>query len=1381
MTSSDVFLSSLVNVSLNSEDNMSIINDCLLSYSDSQKMISFLKNLLKNVTDQNEKRRISQLLLHCLIQKSEQLLDSSNDDFLFATLNDILIETPCFENQHDISVFIDFLLKIFCMFRDTSVAKIFNLIIKSESKFSTLAIAVLSKNQNKLIQPSMKFIMAMLDDLQYINIYAAIYFFRDLKFDELNEDSKNEFNKVNGEFKFQNIIKILLKKKQFMILALDLINAFWNFYTIKQGTNLLESILSNLITLFKEQKQLRIRIIDCFLKMPKIDNSNMKINTKLFLTLILPLLSIKLDEVDDEYESYLFKILDKYKNTDSSILESIVFNLINNNNSLGLIFGSYLRYFEKNANLVKKAFPNSPKLNEAMVATYCIITLSNINGFNEDIFKNAFECLLFILSSSQLLDNLILQFRAFKSIECLSKISKNYPLVVSTLLFKSVLNLKGDDILSNLLPIANSIIDSNNIFSLSSSDYSNLFINLIIKIINEPNQYELIIPFLRMMSKTPSSIIIPSDILLCDLFDIIVPVKYIDSVRSEAILLAQTYPRASLIAISLPKCAPFMPTLCRIVRELFPEDIKLTHDFLINAAKRDLDQFLPHLMRFTDFIETSSNFLFVSFKEKTKIHNKSIFNCISYISKNKKLNQYQITYLLSITEAAFPESNKIDVIATDIIDSFIALAKYDNQNAWPASLLKLIFSFSCISPCFPYVLKHSLCDLDLIITIIKSYSMYISNNQSFSLEIAFDNKTNNYIISEFLLNKLPKLECLDTLLKSMMIYFESSKDLDSLLDFCLISSKIYNKLNIINEVIEGYDFVINVSKFLLSESIKYRKLVREILISLYHIENFDFTIFKKELIITDIVENAKLIFNHIFSSVNQDYIIKISIFVTNCRPFSFIHSLIIESLLLLYPELFVNEKKFVMNLIDASDTTKKETKVHSIKCNCLLAKSNMELYLNSLLSKKLSETGKEIIILFIKDQELKPIFYNVFGDVVKKIKLPQPSLHTDFLLYGYFQALPIIIKNDLLIKDIFASISIDLIIWISMVYDSTIQQKSLIITNEISNCFNELFIKVGNYEHEPIEISFLNIQSLYQSISTFSNSLLLIDYELLLNFCKQCFILLQSKTPSIVLISSMYFSRIFFKLHSYNVEKFLPYLRKSISICFKVCSDENCRILSGLLNDSFNINIASEFNEEELNEIINGIIRGISFPGNDLRNDSFSFLCKIVIVSSKEILTPLLDKLWKIFYDFDLTSLSIRAATSLVQIEHSKERLQNKFSIERLLLISFEKNSTKSQRALTLIETLFETKGIENVLENMKTKFGKPDFDLMCSTLVEKINRTNATENLIELLVLLNKFETVETNYQEKLQIFLLNIIGDHLHPLRAFASEKLKDILQNK
>ena len=1365
----DVVINRLINaVAMLPTARSEVPFSCLLAFQNRRLVLECMSGYLHKSKDANVRATLS-LLYQDYVLKNSEGLNLSDDTFAIAQLIQLISETPATGERELIEKFAKFVRVMLSKIEKVPVAKVFNMMVKTMSPYAPLAIAILTENCAELQPGAIKFVCAMAEDVQPLSMSAATELVRGKTLESLSDGAKEAFAANRGIEVMQNAIQVALGQKiEVRMFAIELGRGVIQFCEQQKAARLAVSLMPSLLLQLRESStQLKTAVVQLLSEIPDVGGANI-------LNSVLPQLATHFEDGNEEYAMAVFRYLDKKRSEKS--LQQIVMSMVSSSDTYvsGLCFAGYLGYLDENVQLVEKLFPKKPDHRQAIGAAMAINIMGHFRKFTKVSFQYSFRTLLYILTSSELLDDLILQFLIFKqAIGNVAKQSGEFPFVVSSLLLEYLPQIRDDEVLTNLVPIVETILDKQTeLASVSVNEYAVLYVSLLLRFLQDPKVKTAIMPYLAMLSRAKAFDV---NQMVCDIIAQTVPVNYVDAVRTEAILKSQHSPRGALIAVALPNCGPFLATLCRVVRELVPEDCELTSEFLKNAAKGALDAFLPHLIRFTDPVETSNSFLFVSLKEKHVYHLREVFGCINYILQELNPTLPQIEQLLDIAEAAFPEDvKKIDTVLPEALEAMKALSKTQTRR-WKDTLLKKVFIHPCLSPCFHLVLSHCAPDNVLLIMAANSYSQWMIKNTK--------DEEEKIATCQELMKVAPTKDTFGIILKAMMRSFEAADDPVVHLNFCLKASQIYHESS--DDVqLELSEFIVALGAFALSQAPNLRELTRDLFYSIFGLKLAavqDSPLMKASQILSPVetVEFAEQLFLSVFKQFDGEFFVDFSLFVTHCRPFQYLHSLMLHSLATLSASsLMTTQKSFLAAFFEASDLSVNEERLLLIDAVKMFSQTDMSQLVQVMLKPKITPFRSECIQVFLRDKEYRSGFLTSYGEVISSLDFPvTPKEQAEFLGSGYFQALSVIIKADDMLRDTFGPVISYILIWLSLLFSVAGTVKTQKVTGELVACFDLIFSRLSKGAHEPIDFSLRGHHALYQSLGTLVNALLLVDQDLLLDFCEACLTLLKSHLQATVLTASLCLSRLLHRLIIFNYPKLLAQLKSSVALSFVVCCDENCRIMAALMNDLFNRQVLEAFDEEEFKKLLQGVMRGVSFPGTDLKKECIAFLCKVIVVAPRAVLEEEKDRLWAMIREQEIAPLTLTALTSLLQVDSSVSYFTGKMKLDMLLLATVGENMVVAKKATTLLETLCQTEGLENIVKKLHSLLDSDkDFQHLCEHVIDKISKSNISIAIMDLIVMLNK-ECNTTRVKEKAIALFLLIIEDGDHVLRKHAGERLPSL----
>jgi len=1380
----------------------------LCSFQDFPVVLELISSYLSKVKDPNVKSRISTLYqLYMLNFRDKVLLD--DQDFVINQIFVLTSETPMGNSTNHFLQFQQVIEVFLKSLKESSYAKLFNKIVTVQSPYAPLALMVVSRNAAKLYPSLIRFLVSMIKDLNMVAFYSLSCFVNELKVSQIQTEALSE---LNLDIIKTSIISALNLKSQYKQTASELIGALFKFLDNAQASDLANSLLTSLLFLLKDgNSAIRSSIVSSLCFLP-VFQGNQEFQNQALLTALFPPICQKFEECDDDFGESVLNFA--FSRRMVSTLPSVIKMLVESKETYlaGVCIAARLGLFPQSEPLLLACFPEKPSPRVAFAALQATCVLCKYKLLDEPIFPVVLRSLMQILSSPQLLDDLIIQIRAFQTLENLKDVAPLYPTRFFDEIIKHLPKLKENDVMIHLSNLLSVVIkqETKSLTQVSAQQFAELFTPVMMRYI-ETNDIEQQSKYLNVLcivsaagfGKPVSALNGSSE--LVDLIDQLVPSHYADAVRTDAIFQMQQRPYACLIAASLPGNSPFLPSLARVVRELVPPDPILTMAFMKNASKRSLESFLPHLQRFTEPFETSNSFLFVSIKHKHQNHIKEVFQCISYIASNLDSSS-NVLNLLSIAEMALSETKNIESCVSESKKAFEDLSRINNLQ-WPSSLLNKLFSIELFSPLFYVLIPHSpVHEVSLVDTVACSYIQHLSKNPVFGISnvvAVLQNETNdkqslsktefsnNYLFIDSIFKLSDNLSTITCIIKRAIAVLSIDDPLP-VLDLCNLAAKKY--LSTHDSIdINTNDFIVASCSFPISTSPPLRVMIRNTLMTLFNLNlpiesSSPLFLAESSLSPVEVVSFATSLYNSIFSQIPTQNAISLALFASSTRPLNFHHALLLKTLSVHQGSAIVTDQKRAINRFfegaDASEAESRSLLLDAAKQLFLCEKNG---FLQSLLSSPLTKFGVELISSFVRVPEFRSSFFESYGYVISNIKFPSsPKEQTDFLSAGYFQVLSVIIESDSssgVILGTFGSLVAHVLTWLSLLYTSSSSIPKSIgsqLSQELVKCLEIIFSRLGRSSHEPIEFSFKNPKSLYQSLGTLSNSLLMVDFSLLIDFCRECFSLIKSHIPQTSLTASMCLSRLLFRVSGLDSEasrKLAPKLRETISYAFSVVCDENCRLLSAVMNDLFTRQILSQFDGSDIEKMIKGSIRGVSFPSEDLRTNNIAFLSKMITVANEETLSPLYDRLWDLLLASQLSPIVIDAITRIISYEKNSDRINPQLTA-KLFLNSTIDDPSISKRCRKLFLTMCQTSSFDEIFTRLPDVLGKSKYIQIRTIIAEKINKTNATVSSLDLLIKLHQNGSQEPEYRNQIISLLMTILDDSEHVLRKHASSILPGVI---
>lgn len=1331
-------ISRLINSCIASHDSVSF--DCLLSIPYHRNILEILSQKLQQSREPVLKNKILFLYMRYYTEKSNEI-DLKDDEFLVAQIITLLKETPVLLGISDldkIHVFLDLFVK---QRHNMSISKLYNQIIQASSNYTGIAVVSISNLNRKLDIYALRYLISNLDDLNLISIVCSRQFFEQRKLIEMNQDAQEEFTKIHAASILQTaIIAALTTNITLRVAAAQLASSLFFFYPLNYAISLANSLQNSFLAQFKESSiELRTCVAEVLANMPVNEN-----NVEVELNSLLPTLASKISEYDDKFTQSMISYVEKRKNVRS--LEKLVANMltIRETSDASFLLYGILGMFENRLDLWK-----SDNYKGVLMA---IMLMSDKGLFSSVTFEPAFQELINLLCSKQFNTDSILQNLVLDALKSVLKVVEKYSTEIGNIILPELPYIEDIKTLEYLLPVVEGCL-SNCQIKLSDDSFAKIFVNLFLKYYQpKTDSNSMFLTYLQLLCGRGKENIIKKE-LLFDIINYFVPAQYIECVRSEALIEMRKTPKAVLIAACLPNCGAFLHTMTSIVRESYPNTPKLTKDFLINTSKNSLDLFLPHLAKFAEVVNVESK-MFLGFfarviEPKPGLHVKEVLSCLDFIGKELSPNLNQIGSLLAILESSFPPAeDPIDVYMPEALDAITAIAKIENQPTWPISLLKKIFSLPVLTTSFPFVLKHTPAETVLVALSVKSFAQSPVDSELFC---------------DALFNVMPQIDALGIILKSMQSYFETQESLPRL-EFCLMAAKKWKDEKVLLDLSE---FLIKISTFFVSTSPKYRTISRDAILILFKLQLPE----DKESIICQASEPltpvecfdfARSFLMFILKKLTIDFLVDLSIHVCNSQPMTNINALILNCAASTQPEALVkSQKRFVEIFLNSSNLSRREVRVLNYETSQILATKEMNLFLKPMISKRLTEFDIEILTRFVRNQELRASFIASVDENSKSISFPViANDQHEFLQTGFFKMIEVIIRADDKIEESFGIIISHCLIWLSLIYASSLSTSVLQkLMKPLTESLDYIFIRTAKSNHDPIEFNIKTPQALYQSLGTLANALILVDFKLLINFCKSCFNLLKRNFPPTVLTASMIMSRLLYKVKAFESNKsrdLIKKLKEVVAISFEMNSDQNCRVMTAVMDD------IEGFSDEQMKQLLNGSIRSIMMNSDEFQEESLLFLCKLVSSANICVLTDHKDTLWEIINNKPINQATLAAMAKLVLIDHSIEHIKLE-NLPNMLLIAGGDNNMMASKAKQLFTDLGDN---NNYLLSLKQKLGDK-FEKLCLSTIAKVNKANLTLQILEMLDNLRELSDKDSEFANKYAVLLLSILEDYENPLR--------------
>lgn len=560
----------------------------------------------------------------------------------------------------------------------------------------------------------------------------------------------------------------------------------------------------------------------------------------------------------------------------------------------------------------------------------------------------------------------------------------------------------------------------------------------------------------------------------------------------------------------------------------------------------------------------------------------------------------------------------------------------------------------------------------------------------------------------------------------------------------------------------------------MSRSHEIRTLTSKIYCSLFDLEAPEA---QEEVSPVEIIDFAKSLFHQVYVKFNTGHLPGLALYLTTHRPFGYTQALMISTVVSCDSgALMHRDVPFIETFLEAGELSVNESRVLLLSTAKALAETDMTMFTAELLSKKLTSFRIDCIKALIRDTNLRSLFLTSYCEQISSLTFPseqKDQLH--LLATGFFQALSIIIDTDDMLSDTFGAVISCILVWLSLILTASSNTKLQKVTEDLVSCLDMIFSKLGKGTHEPIEFSLKSYQTLYQSLGTLVNALMLVSESHLIDFCKSCFVLLKSHIQITVLTAALCLSRLLHKVAMFRITKIEQQLLETVSLSFTLCCDENCRIMGAVMNDLFNRALIQKFTENQIKNVLKGLIRGAVFPGIEMKNECTAFLCKIIVIAPKSVLEDELERLWMLLKDSDIAPLTLSAVTSLIELHKSLQYFTGKMRLESIIMASVGENPLVAKKSLILLETLCDTHTITNVIKKLK-QIAASEFTILCEKAVFQITKTNISVAVMDLAVLLCN-ESGSAKARDRLVSLFLALIEDSDDVFRSQAAEFLSKL----
>ena len=1371
----DNFLTKIINACVTCADGKL---DCpfsvLLSVKDTKKVTKQILETLAKTREIASKQRCSSILQKYIMNKSEKI--NLSEEELISIIQILTTETPQTVSLEYIEDFCKCIELILSLIKNTSTAKVFNHIVSNPYPYSAVSLALLTKENTKYLAPALKFIMAVQSTPSPLSFYATSLFFTFHKAKELSDDVKKELRIDVFKTSLQAAFSL---KQVHRLSAARLLKVLFKSLDANDSAALVAPLIPSIVTQLKEQNQdVRTELVNALCELPVSAG---------FLDVLLPAVAFRVDECDDSYgiAAIEFAFTRRTVQTLPAVLKSII--EAKETYTAGVLFSARLGLFEESDSLVQACFNDAPKPKTILSALQAICVLCKYNLLTEKLFKKVSKTITVALTSPTLLDDLLITCKAFKVLEELPEACSSFPVTYLDYIISDLSGIKEDDVVKKVAETSATLFEKKKEVipsKVTPQFFALVFVPLAMKYLEseEDEEYQAaIVKLISILAASAHQKRVEMETSIANIVSTSVPDEYSDAVRTEAVLLMQTKPLAVMIAISLPNSAPFLPSLCRAVREANPPDLKLTKEFLQAGIKCNGTAFLPHLKKFAEPIEkTKQVFFVVSYTKKKKGYVSEVLDCIAYASKLKEAKEY-IQELVQIVDYSFSITEDLSIIIDSALNAVTGILNAIDENAqdiqFPATLISSTFKCAEMSPIYSRMLKNvKNNEMVMIECAVDSFTKYLAVHPQFEQE-----ETKAFVEACFALKDDVKVL---SFFLHYVINFSSCDDPTPLIRLCLDAATDYRQSHASIEL-DLSEFVLGTSHYAISTSLPLRIALRDCILKLFGTvipAETESPLLLAGTIISpnEIVQFASALFDIPSSQFTEEQSCKLSLLAASARPMQFHHALLVRSLAKNAARAIVSDQRqTLIHFLDGAKDASEDAFSLLLETCVLLFEGDKNTFTERFLSVPLSKFGHRLLEFFVRTSSYRDAFLESYGTVIANLKFPNiPSEQTDFLKAGYFQSLYVLVGVDAAsdaLRETFGQHVAHCISWLSLLFaarQTLPKQVCKELLAKLISCLERIFARVGRSSREPIELSLKSTKKLFFTLGTLANALMMVDFTLLVDFCRALFPLLRATIPQTVLTAGMVIARLLSRVSSYDSEAaklLLPKLRESLAYGFSTAGDENCRMLSALTGELMQRSSLEVFTEQDKQKLIAGGLRGLSFPGDELRAENIAFVCKVARVISKESLKQYYTAVW----DYALSSHSFETISVLVSMDPSPEKMPTDLIAEAIVATT-DASFVCSRECSEIVFAMCGAKDINGVVLAIDKVFADR-AQAIRQEVLRRITKGNATMAGLDLIIELT--ENDEEGRQKAINL-LLSIVEDADHVLRQKAASLLSVVL---
>lgn len=1337
----------------------------LNSYKCKETVFDKLKGTLIRSRDNSTKVRITKIIAK-YIQNNDNTSLLDNKRFVTSFFDSFVDEIPIFYNLKEIKL----VIKIFSLFiNKLSVeekTELLQIHLKSKKPYSSLIVVIISKEMSEFYTIALDYLTNLITEMNHLCFYALSIFLHDTKLMCIN-DKKNSI-KMSG---MKSAIISSFRQSYSLKLACSyLFGSIFSTFPEDFCLEVLRGSIQSIQEILKDDsEEIRVAMSQSLSNLPEKTE---------FLSKILFSMCHKLVDFNDAFgESCMAFIFSRRGESNLSI---ILKQMIDSKETYlpGVLFSARLCLFSESAEFSEKIFKNKYSERKSNAAIQASLILCKYDIVKENIICFIFRALTVVCTQyKQYEDSVLLLHNALRLISmlpnaCARFLGVYYDNIILLLNeIHDVVYLKAiGDSLGTIL-YSSYVIPKR----IDTNIFSKIFVNIAVKYLDlrEDTTFGTsLVHILRFLGaialqKIPDFSNGKFSVLLMD--------DYLDSVRNESVLSIPTKPVAALLAVGLPGSAPYLPTISRLLKEINSLDSVLLRDFLCFGLKCHLKDFIVYLKDFCKYKDNSKSSLLPFFKKKKDNINIQVVLDVLETLPNKSEMKPFIFDLISVLEfiVTIDSSGNFDIYKA--LESIVGIHA---DVKWPRSFLEKIISMDNLIPIILTILKNSeSLDENILKGAVSSFIKYVSRDARTEWFEKIE-----YNISDF-------VSCIHNLNPSREMFEYIMKEISSVLKKCVCVHLFTLTVSSYGAYIQSSDLSFDFSEFFFASCDTlmclhpvYRVAARDCILSILRCnipENSELESFGENISYNTIVRGATDLYKIIVRSTSDQSITNLIRISSDSELFGSQFIIIFHAVSQVSSSYIMDsEEIYLKTYIQSADKYINEYLSVIMDTLNSLYDASPQQFLGDLLSVKMNSVVGEFLKHSIVDPDKKHKFHDLYVELISSTKIPlSPNDQEKLVESGLFNCLDVILGVETLNdrSQISYGYYVTLfIIYISYIFAMSANINKSIIDKcllKIYHCINILLRSIIINYNQKVEFSLKNYISLFQSMGSFSNTLVQLNIEILGDIGKSLFNIVKTQNSNILLVTGFCVSRIIFKLTQCSGDKYTSITNKMqslLSYIFSISNGEVCRYLSSAINDLYSTSILDTFSDENKELLLSSSLRGFLYQEVDSRQECINFISKLITCTNIEILAKFSDQLVSI----SVSQVDFRCLASLAyQNDIIKDIPYN------LISTAIIKSSESDRDCVDLLQYLTNTHSLDDAIDSLETRLGD-HFNGVLNSLFDKLTKSNMTVAGLKFAV---KLSARSDLHLEKMTNILYSIIEDSDHILRNYATELLISLVKDQ